>query len=198
MTNQTFKIISFKTFTENTAEAKEKNAVVGSIDEISKKLMKDAGYCEDIKSTDLCKLFGDLDFDEEKPAEIINEFSQTLINGVNQTFKTNLSQDDFKYTVNDGKTNKEGKKVSSYHWVVPKIAMIKREQKDLIESIFKENSTFADPTKFLENSFFKGSKNTSATTLDGSEPIETFTSNPNTLKVSKAGRDANEPILEVE
>jgi hypothetical protein len=60
---------------------------------------------------------------------------------------------------------------------------------------FKNTS---DLTKGLENSFFKGSKNTAATTLDGSSPIETFTTNPNTLKVSKAGRDANEPILEVE
>ena len=60
---------------------------------------------------------------------------------------------------------------------------------------FKNTS---DLTRGMENSFFKGSKNTAATTLDGSEPIETFTSNPNTLKVSKAGRDANEPILEVE
>jgi hypothetical protein len=56
----------------------------------------------------------------------------------------------------------------------------------------------SDLTRGLENSFFKGSKNTAATTLDGSSPIETFTTNPNTLKVSKAGRDANEPILEVE
>ena len=50
----------------------------------------------------------------------------------------------------------------------------------------------------MQNSFFRGSKNTSATTLDGSSPIETFTSNPNTLKVNKSGRDASEPILEVE
>ena len=53
-------------------------------------------------------------------------------------------------------------------------------------------------TRGLQNSFFRGSKNTAATTLDGSSPIETFTSNPNTLKVNKAGRDASEPILEVE
>jgi hypothetical protein len=56
----------------------------------------------------------------------------------------------------------------------------------------------SDLTRGLENSFFRGSKNTAATTLDGSSPIETFTSNPNTLKVNKAGRDASEPILEVE
>jgi hypothetical protein len=56
----------------------------------------------------------------------------------------------------------------------------------------------SDLTRGLQNSFFRGSKNTAATTLDGSSPIETFTSNPNTLKVNKSGRDASEPILEVE
>ena len=56
----------------------------------------------------------------------------------------------------------------------------------------------SDLTRGLENSYFRGSKNTAATTLDGTPPIETFTSNPNTLKVNKAGRDSSEPILEVE
>jgi len=55
-----------------------------------------------------------------------------------------------------------------------------------------------DLTRGLQNSFFKGSKNTAATTLDGSSPVETFTSNPNTLKVNKTGRDASEPILDVD
>jgi len=48
------------------------------------------------------------------------------------------------------------------------------------------------------NSYFKGSKNTAATTLDGTSPIETFVSNPNTLTVNKTGRSTSEPILEVE
>ena len=56
----------------------------------------------------------------------------------------------------------------------------------------------SDLTKGLENSFYRGSKNTAATTLDGSSPIETFVSNPNTLRVNKTGRDSSEPILEVE
>jgi len=56
----------------------------------------------------------------------------------------------------------------------------------------------SDLTRGMENSFFRGSKNTSATTLDGTPPVETFTTNPNTLRVNKAGRDASEPILEVE
>ena len=55
-----------------------------------------------------------------------------------------------------------------------------------------------DLTRGLENSFFRGSKNTAATTLDGTPPIETFVSNPNTLTVNRTGRNASEPILEVE
>ena len=55
-----------------------------------------------------------------------------------------------------------------------------------------------DLTTGLINSYYKGSKNTAATTLDGTPPIETFISNPNTLTVNKTGRSTNEPILEVE
>jgi hypothetical protein len=56
----------------------------------------------------------------------------------------------------------------------------------------------SDLTTGMMNSYFKGSKNTAATTLDGTSPIETFISNPNTLTVNKTGRSTNEPILEVE
>ena len=60
------------------------------------------------------------------------------------------------------------------------------------------NKFTSDLTTGLKNSYYLGSKNTAATTLDGTPPVETFVSNPNTLKVNKAGRAANEPILEVE
>jgi hypothetical protein len=56
----------------------------------------------------------------------------------------------------------------------------------------------SDLTTGMMNSYFKGSKNTAATTLDGTPPIETFVSNPNTLTVNKTGRSTSEPILEVE
>jgi hypothetical protein len=56
----------------------------------------------------------------------------------------------------------------------------------------------SDLTRGLQNSFFRGSKNTAATTIDGASPIETFISNPNILTVNKAGRNTSEPILEVE
>ena len=56
----------------------------------------------------------------------------------------------------------------------------------------------SDKTSGMENSYYNGSKQTIATTLDGTPPIETFTTNPNTLKVSDSGRGSGEPILEVE
>jgi len=55
-----------------------------------------------------------------------------------------------------------------------------------------------DVTHGLENSFYNGSLQTSATTVDGSSPVQTFTTNPNTLKVSDSGRGSGEPILEVD
>lgn len=56
----------------------------------------------------------------------------------------------------------------------------------------------SDLTTGLRNSYYLGSKNTAATTLDGTPPVETFVTNPNTLKVNKANRGADEPILEVD
>ena len=55
-----------------------------------------------------------------------------------------------------------------------------------------------DLTTGLENSYFRGSKQTQLTTLDGGSPIVTFTTNPNTLRVSDTGRGSGEPILIVE
>jgi hypothetical protein len=50
----------------------------------------------------------------------------------------------------------------------------------------------------FERSFFKGSKQTADTTPDGLSPVETFTTNPNILKVADTGRGSGEPILEVD
>lgn len=55
-----------------------------------------------------------------------------------------------------------------------------------------------DLTSGMENSFFNGSKQTAKTTLDGGDAVVTFTTNPNTLKVSNTGRGSGEPILEVD
>jgi hypothetical protein len=53
-------------------------------------------------------------------------------------------------------------------------------------------------TEGFQQSYFKGSKQTLSTTPDGLSPVESFTTNPNILRVSAAGRGSGEPILEVE
>lgn len=55
-----------------------------------------------------------------------------------------------------------------------------------------------DLTTGMENSFFNGSKQTESTTLDGGSPVQTFTTNPNTLRVTDSQRGSGEPILEVD
>jgi hypothetical protein len=50
----------------------------------------------------------------------------------------------------------------------------------------------------LQRTFWKGSQQTLATTPDGLSPVETFTTNPNILRVAKTGRGSGEPILEVD
>jgi len=50
----------------------------------------------------------------------------------------------------------------------------------------------------LKRSFWKGSVQSAATTPDGLNPVETFTTNPNILRVAKTGRGSGEPILIVD
>jgi hypothetical protein len=50
----------------------------------------------------------------------------------------------------------------------------------------------------LQRSFFKGSVQNETTTPDGLPPVETFTTNPNILRVAKTGRSSGEPILETD
>jgi hypothetical protein len=50
----------------------------------------------------------------------------------------------------------------------------------------------------LLRSYHKGSTQDSTTTPDGLDPVQTFTTNPNILRVAKTGRGSGEPILEVQ
>jgi hypothetical protein len=50
----------------------------------------------------------------------------------------------------------------------------------------------------LKRSYFMGSQQTALTTPDGLSAVETFTTNPNILRVAKTGRGSGEPILEVD
>ena len=55
-----------------------------------------------------------------------------------------------------------------------------------------------DLTSGLERSYHIGSKQTSETTLDGKSSVQTFSTNPNTLKVNDTGRGSGSPILQVD
>ena len=55
-----------------------------------------------------------------------------------------------------------------------------------------------DKHSSIENLFYKGCKQTTNTTIDGKAAVETFTTNPTTLRVTAQGRSSNEPILEVD
>lgn len=50
----------------------------------------------------------------------------------------------------------------------------------------------------LQRSFYKGSVQSVTTTPDGLSPVETFTTNPNILRVANTGRGSGEPILIVD
>jgi hypothetical protein len=50
----------------------------------------------------------------------------------------------------------------------------------------------------LRRSYYKGSIQDTTTTPDGLPAVETFTTNPNILRVAKTGRGSGEPILEVD
>jgi hypothetical protein len=50
----------------------------------------------------------------------------------------------------------------------------------------------------MRDSYYEGSQQTAATTPDGLSPVETFTTNPNILRVADTGRGSGEPILEVD
>jgi hypothetical protein len=67
------------------------------------------------------------------------------------------------------------------------------------------NGYFPTHYKFVNNlsegmqrSYWKGSIQNATTTPDGLDPVETFTTNPNILKVANTGRGSGEPILVVE
>ena len=68
-----------------------------------------------------------------------------------------------------------------------------------IDGYFKSHyRNVGDLSSGMQNSWYNGSKQTSATTLDGGSAVETWTTNPNTLKVNDSGRGSGEPILEVD
>ena len=74
-----------------------------------------------------------------------------------------------------------------------------------IISVLPLNNYFYTHYKYKNNlgegmirSFWKGSTQDSTTTPDGLDPVETFSTNANILRVARTGRGSGEPILEVD
>lgn len=68
-----------------------------------------------------------------------------------------------------------------------------------LNGYFKTHYKFvSNLSEGLKRSFYKGSVQNSETTPDGLSPVETFTTNPNILRVADTGRASGEPILIVE
>jgi len=76
----------------------------------------------------------------------------------------------------------------------PEIAQIKT-----LNGYFPTHYKFVNNlSEGLQRAYFKGSFQTAFTTPDGLPAVETFTTNPNILRVAKTGRGSGEPILEVD
>ena len=72
-----------------------------------------------------------------------------------------------------------------------------------LNGYFPTHYKYSHLSEGLRRSYYKGSKqgldaNGVLTTPDGLPAVETFTTNPNILRVAKTGRGSGEPILEVD
>ncbi len=68
-----------------------------------------------------------------------------------------------------------------------------------LNGYFKTHYKFVNNlSEGMQRSYWKGSVQNAATTPDGLDPVEVFTTNPNILRVAKTGRGSGEPILEVD
>lgn len=136
-----YKIYNFKNYKTNNKETRENNAITGNIDFITQLLENNkAGYHEITQGNNYLILHGDLDFKSKKEANIITDYGNILIREINNMFNEKLELDDLKYTENNGKVcKKTGDSLSSYHWTIPKICMVKLEQKNFLKKIHNDN-----------------------------------------------------------
>jgi hypothetical protein len=67
-----------------------------------------------------------------------------------------------------------------------------------LNGYFPTHYRYSHLSEGLRRSYYKGSMQDATTTPDGLPAVETFTTNPNILRVAKTGRGSGEPILEVD
>ena len=121
--------------------------------------------------------------------------------------KVNVQTEGWPATTNNEQVKYEIQEVTNYRYKVSKVPVgtsIPTVGNNIVE-VTPLNGYFPTHYRYKNNlpqgliySFFEGSQQTSATTPDGLEPVETFTTNPNILRVANTGRGSGEPILEVD
>jgi hypothetical protein len=121
--------------------------------------------------------------------------------------KVQVQTEGWPATTNNEQVKYEIQEVTNYRYKVSKVPVgtsIPTIGNDIVE-VTPLNGYFPSHYRYKNNlpqglvySFFEGSQQTSATTPDGLEPVETFTTNPNILRVANTGRGSGEPILEVD
>ena len=123
------------------------------------------------------------------------------------TEKVNVQTKGWPATTNNEQVEYELQDVTKYRYKVSRVLTgesIPTVGNDIVE-VTPLNGYFPTHYRYKNNlsqglkySYFEGSKQTAATTPDGLDPVETFTTNPNILRVADTGRGSGEPILEVD
>ncbi len=135
-----------------------------NVNDILEELKHKKYYFERFNKLDeLVKIFGDLDFPiEVNENETIEQFRTLIFQGIKLYTNIDLcaSLEDFKYTKNEGKFNKDGGKCSSFHWVIPKYCMkiedLKRLMSLIIERYFNLEPYNDKLNKVFDLSIYKG------------------------------------------
>ena len=121
--------------------------------------------------------------------------------------KVQVQTEGWPATTNNEQVKYEIQEVTNYKYKVSKVPVgtsIPTVGNNIVE-VTPLNGYFPTHYRYKNNlpqgliySFFVGSQQTATTTPDGLEPVETFTTNPNILRVANTGRGSGEPILEVD
>jgi hypothetical protein len=136
------KVYNITSYKNNSKEAREKLATSGKIEFITQLLENNKQcYHEITQGENVLILHGDLDFKEQKNENIVTEYGKVFIRELNKLLNEDLNvNEDFKYTINSGKVDKKtGEPCSSFHWSIPKISMLKYQQKYLVKKIHNDN-----------------------------------------------------------
>ena len=142
-------------------------------------------------------IFGNITSSRQQIYEVDNQFTEKVLTQT-EGWPATTNNEQVKYEYLNVVKNKRDVTTIPFGGTAPTVS-------GDITSVTPLNGYLPSHYKFVKNhslglqrSFFIGSQQTSTTTPDGLSPVETFTTNPNILKVADTGRGSGEPILEVD